>query len=335
MAMIVRFHELGSADVLKIEEVADGQLGADEARIKVSALGLNRAEVLLRQGRYLERPRFPSRIGYEASGVITELGSEAGHLGFAVGDKISVVPCFSQTRYGVYGESAVVPAKALAKYPDCLDQVQAAAIWMQYYTAYGAMVELGKLKKDEFVLITAASSSVGYSAIQLAKCVGAVAIATTRNVAKKEQLLKAGADHVIVTNDQKITEEVERITSGHGADMIFDAVAGPIMLDLARAAAYEARIYVYGALSLESTVFPLQLALKKGLSINGFTMFQMTDDEGRFARAKEYIYKGLEEGRLKPVIDKIFDFAEIVEAQKYMESNQQNGKIVVRVGGTS
>jgi NADPH:quinone reductase-like Zn-dependent oxidoreductase len=331
MAMIVRFHELGDADVLKIEEVADKQLAPDEARIKVSALGLNRAEVLLRQGRYLERPRFPSRIGYEASGVITELGAEALQAGFAVGDKISVVPCFSQVRYGVYGESAVVPAKALAKYPASLDEVQAASIWMQYFTAYGALIELGKLQKDEFALITAASSSVGYSAIQLVKSAGAIAIASTRTTAKKQQLLDSGADHVIVTNEQNLAAEVERITAGHGADLIFDAVAGPILVDLARAAAYEARIYIYGALSLESTVFPLQLALKKGLSINGYTMFQLTDDAERFGRAKEYVYKGLESGALKPVIDKVFDFAQIVEAQKYMESNQQNGKIVVRV----
>ena len=315
MAKIVRFHELGSADVLKIEEVPDGQLGADEARIKVSALGLNRAEVLLRQGRYLERPRLPSRVGYEASGVITELGADAKELGFAV----------------VYGETAVVPAKALAKYPQCLDEIEAAAIWMQYFTAYGALVELGCLQKDEFILITAASSSVGYSAIQMAKAVGAVAIATTRTAAKREHLLKAGADHVIVTDDQKLADEVERITGGSGAQMIFDAVAGPIIVDLARSAAYEARIYIYGALSLESTVFPLQVALKKGLSINGYTMFQITDEAGRFARAKDYIYKGLEDGTLKPVIDKVFEFEQIVEAQKYMESNQQNGKIMVRV----
>ncbi len=180
-------------------------------------------------------------------------------------------------------------------------------------------------------MITAASSSVGYSAIQLAKSVGAVSIASTRTAAKKQQLLDAGADHVIVTNDQSLAGEVERITGDHGADLIFDAVAGPILTDPARAAAYEARIYIYGALSLESTVFPLQVALKKGLSINGYTMFQMVDDTERFARGKEYIYKGLDSGVLKPVIDKIFDFVDIVEAQKYMESNQQNGKIIVRV----
>jgi len=333
MAKIVRFHELGTAEVLKIEEAADAPLADDEARIKVAAIGLNRAECLFRQGRYLDRPRLPSRIGYEASGTISELGAAGKEAGFAVGDKISVIPCFSMNKYGVYGESAVVPVKALAKYPDTLTEIEAAAIWMQYFTAYGALIELGKLQKDEYCLITAASSSVGYSAIQLAKGIGAKVIATTRTAAKREHLLSAGADHVIVTDEQKLIEEVERITNKHGVDLIFDAVAGPIMLDLARAAAYEARIYIYGALSLESTVFPLQIALKKGLSISGYTMFQLTDDEARFARAREYIYKELASGKMKPVIDKVvFDFEQIVDAQKYMESNKQNGKIVVRIG---
>ena len=331
MARIVRFHELGSADVLKIEEVADEPLAADEARIRVAAIGLNRAECLLRQGRYLERPRLPSRIGYEASGKILELGADAQSSGFAVGDKISVVPCFSMTRYGVYGETAVVPLRALSQYPDNLDELQAAAIWMQYMTAYGAMIEMGKLQQGEYCLITAASSSVGYAAIQLAKEAGAIAIATTRGAGKKQRILDAGADHVIVTDDENLRVEVDRITSGHGANLIFDAIAGPLMNDLAVAAAFEARIFIYGALAMQSTVFPLQTALRKGLTINGFTMFQLTDNEDRFARAKKHIYEGLATGRLSPVLDRVFPFDQIVAAQKYMETNQQNGKIMVQI----
>ena len=321
----------GRLTSLKIEEIADVSLAADEARISVNALGLNRAEILLRQGRYLERPRLPSRVGYEASGVILEVGADAAAAGFAVGGKVSVVPCFSQARYGVYGETAVVPAKALAKYPENLSVVEAAGIWMQYLTAYGALLEMGKLAMGEFVLITAASSSVGYAAIQMAKAVGAISIACTRGANKSDQLIAAGADYVIVTGEQNLISEVEAITNGHGADLVFDAVAGPLLVDLAKACAYEARIYIYGALSMEPTNFPLQVSLKKGLSVNGYTMFQLTDDAKRFARAKDYIYKGLEDGTLKPVIDRVFDFEQIVEAQKYMETNQQNGKIIVKV----
>ena len=122
-----------------------------------------------------------------------------------------------------------------------------------------------------------------------------------------------------------------KITDGKGANLIFDAVAGPLMADLAVAAAYEARIFIYGALSLASTSFPLQTCLKKGLSLSGYTMFQLVDDEGRLARAKTFILEGLASGALDPVVDRVFPFEQVVDAQRYMETNQQNGKIVVSV----
>ena len=329
MSKIVRFHEIGAAEVLQIEDAPELAPGADEVRIRVRALGLNRAEVLLRQGRYLEKPTLPSRIGYEASGVIEAMGANV--QGFAIGDKVSTVPCFSQSKYGVYGEWAVVPARALAKYPDNLSDAEAASIWMQYLTAYGALVELGGLTSEQTVLVTAASSSVGFAAIQIARQQGAKVIATTRGVAKKQALLDAGAHHVIVTDTDDLVRDVMAITSNKGADLIFDAVAGPILLQLAKAAAYEGSIFIYGALSLETTAFPLQVALKKGLSVRAYTMFQVTDDAARFARGKEYIYAGLKAGALVPVIDKVFAFDQIVAAHRYMEGNEQKGKIVVEV----
>jgi NADPH2:quinone reductase len=248
-----------------------------------------------------------------------------------VGDKVSTVPCFSQTKYGVYGEWAVVPARALAKYPDNLSDIEAASIWMQYLTAYGALIELGGLTSEQTVLITAASSSVGFAAIQIARRQGAKVIATTRGDTKKQALLDAGAHHVVVTDSGDLVKEVMAATGGKGADLIFDAIAGPLLLKLARAAAYEASIFIYGALSLETTAFPLQLALKKGLTVKGYTMFQVTDDAARFARGKEYTYAGLKDGSLVPVIDKVFAFDQIVAAHRYMESNEQKGKIVIQV----
>ncbi len=329
MSKIVRFHQTGAAEVLQIEEIPEVEPGPDEVRIRVHALGLNRAEVLLREGRYLEKPVLPSRIGYEASGVIEALGAQVA--GFRVGDKVSTVPCFSQTKYGVYGEWAVVPARALAKYPDNLSDIEAASIWMQYLTAYGALIELGGLTSEQTVLITAASSSVGFAAIQIARRQGAKVIATTRGDTKKQALLDAGAHHVVVTDGGDLVKEVMAATGGKGADLIFDAIAGPLLLKLARAAAYEASIFIYGALSLETTAFPLQLALKKGLTVKGYTMFQVTDDAARFARGKEYTYAGLKDGSLVPVIDKVFAFDQIVAAHRYMESNEQKGKIVIQV----
>lgn len=329
MSKIVRFHSLGDADVLKIEEVASTEPGPGEVRIRVKALGLNRAEVLFRQGLYLEKPKLPSRIGYEASGHVDKVGE--GVENFSVGDYVSTIPSFAQTQFGVYGDEAIVPARSLTRMPQNVSPNEAAAAWMQYLTAYGALVELGNLKPGQFVVVTAGSSSVGLAAIQLIKDIGAISIVTTRTDQKVAALKAAGADHVIATEKENVADRILEITNKVGADLVFDSVAGPLITDLARACKLEAQIFIYGALSLDSTPFPFRLALKKGLIVRGYTMFLITDDDERFERCKKYILERLESGVFKPVIAKVFTLDQIVESHKYMESNQQFGKIVVEV----
>ena len=329
MPKIVRFYETGGPEVLKIEELPLVEPGVGEVRLKVEAIGLNRAEVMFRQGQYLENPTFPSRLGYEAAGIVDAIGP--GTTGIKIGDRVSTIPSFSIGSYGVYGESAVVPAYAVAHYPENLSPVEGTAIWMQYLTAFGALIEFGHLQKDVTVLISAASSSVGLAAIQIAKSVGATAIAITRGADKKPFLKGAGADHVIVTDEQDLVEGVMAITSGKGAAMAFDPVAGPFLGELAGAAAPGATIFEYGALSPEATTFPLFAALSKGLTVRGYTLFEIVKNLERIARGKQFIYNGLEKGVLKPIIDRIFPLESIVEAHRYMESNQQKGKIVVKV----
>lgn len=125
------------------------------------------AEVGFREGKYLESAKeLPSTLGYEAAGVIDAIGS--GVSGLEIGERVSTIPAFSMTQYGVYGESAIVPAAAVAHYPEKLSPQEGTAIWMQYITAYGPLVEYGHAQAGNFVLITAASSSVGYAAIQIA-----------------------------------------------------------------------------------------------------------------------------------------------------------------------
>ena len=215
MPKIVRFHEVGSADVLKLEELPLAEPGQGEVRLKVEAIGLNRAEVMFRQGQYLQRPQFPSRIGYEAAGVVDAVGPGVGDV--RIGERVSTIPSFSMDQYGVYGESAIVPAYAVARYPDNLTPVEGTAIWMQYLTAFGALVEFGRIQKGDPVLITAASSSVGLAAIQVARAAGALAIATTRGADKKQFLIAAGADQVIVSDEEKLAERVMALTAGNGA----------------------------------------------------------------------------------------------------------------------
>ena len=329
MPKIIRFHEMGGADVLKVENVPLTEPGQGEVRLKVEAIGLNRAEAMFRQGQYLEQPELPSRLGYEASGIVDAVGP--GTSGIRIGDRVSVIPSFSMGTYGVYGETAIVPGNAVARYPDHLSAVEGAAIWMQYLTAFGALIEFGHLIKDDAVLITAASSSVGLAAIQITKAAGALAIATTRGAGKTQFLLDAGANHVIVTDEEDLPERVMAITSGKGARIIFDAVAGTFLEKLADAAASGAIIFEYGALSPAPTPFPLFTALAKGLTVRGYTLFEIVKDPEKLARGKRYVYNGLQSGTLKPVIDRTFPLEAIADAHRYMESNQQKGKIVVTV----
>ncbi len=329
MPKIIRFHEKGGAEVLKVENVPLTEPGQGEVRLKVEAIGLNRAEVMFRQGQYLEQPELPSRLGYEASGIVDAVGP--GTSGTQIGDRVSVIPSFSMGTYGVYGESAIVPGYAVARYPDHLSAVEGAAIWMQYLTAFGALIEFGQLIKDDAVLITAASSSVGLAAIQITKAAGALAIATTRGADKTQFLLDVGADHVVVTEEEDLPERVMAITSGKGAKIIFDAVAGSFLEKLADAAASGAIIFEYGALSPAPTPFPLFTALAKGLTVRGYTLFEIVKDPEKLARGKRYVYNGLQSGTLKPVIDRTFPLEAIADAHRYRESNQQKGKIVVTV----
>ena len=189
MSRVVRFHRLGGPEVLEIEELPDRPLKDGELRVRIEAIGLNRAEQMYRAGVYLQTPVLPSLNGCEASAVVVELGP--GVSGFSIGEPVSVIPNFSLNDYGVYAEVAVVPSYAVVKRPKGLSAVQSAAVWMAYVTAYGALIDIAKIGKGDAVVITAASSSVGIAAIQIVNSVGAISIATTRTSAKVAALKAA------------------------------------------------------------------------------------------------------------------------------------------------
>jgi ribosome recycling factor len=202
MARTVLLHTTGGPENLKLENVATRAPEQDEVKLRVEAVGLNRAELMYMGGHYFEQPSLPSRIGYEAAGVVEAVGP--GVDASLVGKRFGTVPGYSMNRNGVLGEEAIVPARMLAAFPEKLSSAEGAAIWMQYLTAYGALVMHGKVGKGDFVLITAASSSVGLAAIQIVKAEGGIAIATTRHGNKRDALLAEGADHVIATAEEDL-----------------------------------------------------------------------------------------------------------------------------------
>jgi NADPH:quinone reductase-like Zn-dependent oxidoreductase len=298
-------------------------------RLKVKAVGLNRAESMFYHGQYLEQPQFPSRLGYEAAGIVDAVGE--GVDSSWIGKEAATVPGFSMTRYGTLGEEAVVPLSALAEYPSILSAEQAAAIWMKYLTAYGALVYIGKVKAGDFVSIPAASSSVGLAAIQIVRDAGATAIAVSRTGAKRKELLDLGAQYVIASEEEDYVARVGEITGGKGVRLTLDPVAGPFIEKLAAATAPLGIIFEYGFLSGQPTPFPLFTALGNNLTVRGYTLGEITLDPALLPTATKYIFDRLADKRFVPKIAKTFAFNEIVEAYRYLESNQQIGKVVVTV----
>jgi NADPH:quinone reductase-like Zn-dependent oxidoreductase len=327
MVQVVRIDEHGGPDVLKIVDIETPQPGPGEVRIRVKALGLNRAEAMLRANDYIEKGELPIGLGFEAAGIVDAVGE--GVEAFAPGDTVSVVPPLSQIRWPAYGEVAIFPQAHVVRHPSSLSWEAAAAVWMQYVTAYGALIDIAKLRKSDFVIITAASSSVGLAAVQIANMVGATPIAVTRTSGKIEKLRQAGAAHTIASEEEDLQARLEAIAGLNGVRVVFDPVGGPAFTPLTAVMSPGGILLEYGALSAEPTPFPLFNVLSKSLTLRGYLIHEITGDPIRLEAAKTFIVDGLRSGGLSPVIDRTFRFDEIAEAHRYLESNQQFGKIVV------
>src|SRR3546814_235045 len=326
MSRVVRFYSLGGPDVLRLEERVIPEPGAGEVLIKVEAIGLNRADVMFRTGRYLQKATLPSQMGFEASGTVLATGP--GVEGIHVGDAIGVLPGFDTSKYGTYADHAIIPQAYVLPQPPGLTNIQAAGLWMAYLTAYGGLIEAGRVASGGWVAISAASSSVGLAAIQIARQAGARPIATTLTSAKRDALMQAGAYAVIATQEEPLGQRLQEHTDGK-LNCVFDAVGGPQIIELAEAMAPTGHLVIHGALSSEDTPFPLKLALKKSLTFRGYVYTEVTKNPDCLARAQDFIAQGIAAGTLRPHIDKTFSLDAVIDAHSHLESNQQFGKVVL------
>jgi NADPH:quinone reductase-like Zn-dependent oxidoreductase len=330
MSRTIRFAKAGGPDVLEYVETPLPEPGPNEVRIRVKAIGINRAEAMWRVDDYIEPVKYPAGLGYEAAGTVDAVGRDVRAI--LVGDEVNVIPSFSMNDYGTYGELILVPEHAVVHQPKGLSSTEAASVWMMYVTAYGALIEDAKVGRGDFVLIPAASSSVGLAAIQIAKLAGATPIALTRTSTKRQPLLEAGAAHVIATEEADLVAEVMRITGGQGARVVFDPIGGPAFPKLVSALAFGGTIYIYGLLAAGSvTPLPVLEMIAKVPTIKAHNIWLTSGDETRRRAAVEFVNKGLESGALKPMIDRVFTFDQMPEVHRYLEQNGQFGKIVVTV----
>lgn len=232
--------------------------------------------------------------------------------------------------------------RGLMKTPDNFTPAQGAGFAFSYFTGYFALLELGRLQPYQTVLITAGTSTTGLAAIAIAKKVGAKVIATTRTNKKRDTLIKAGADEVIATEEEDLIACVMEFTDGQGADVVYDAVAGALSEKLVQATRIRGHWIVYGLLDTENLgTFPWLPMAIRSVQFHGFyKVFDFTGnrhlgllgDEEAFARAKEFIGKGLADGSLPISIDREFHgLDKLPESMQYMSSNLASGKIVVTI----
>ena len=332
MTKVVRLQEATGPEGLRIVKEEVRAPGPGEVRVRIKMLGLNRAEALFLRGMYLVPPKLPSLVGAEAAGTIESVGP--GVTQFKPGDEVCVTPNIDFSAFGYAAELAIAPVEAIVPRPAGISDEEAAALWMAYPTAWGGLIEWGGLKRNsgQWVVVSAASSSVGFAAIQIAKSYGARVIATTRTSAKKAEIAAHNPDAIIATQEENFVERVMELTGGAGFDVAFDPVAGPFLAELADAAAPEATLVEYGVLAMADTPFPMFPAIGKGFAVKGFhVVFHLFQHQDRIARATKEILAGVESGQLKPVLDKVFTLDEIADAYRHMESNVQTGKVLVRV----
>lgn len=325
----VRIHEWGGPEVLRLEERPPEAPGPGEVRLRIRAIGINRTEATLRSGRLPVKPPLPSKIGFEAAGEIDALGE--GVTGFAVGERVAVIPAFNAAQYGLYGEQSLAPARSLVRIPDTVRDEDAAASWVAFGTAWAGLIERGQLAAGQNVLITAASSSVGLAAIQVAKRVGARAIAVTRSPAKVDALRAHGADAVIATQTQDLKAAVLALTEGKGVELVFDAVGGPSFATLSELAAPGGTLVLYGALSQQPAQLSPFAVLGRDLVIRGLSLTGTTRDDDKLAALTRFVSDGFSRGLFKTRLARTFTLDDIADAHRYLEAGEQIGKIVVTV----
>ncbi|NRA61640.1 MAG: zinc-dependent alcohol dehydrogenase family protein [Psychrobium sp.] len=324
--LVVVFDQLGDPSVLGLVSMPAPIPIDSQVLVEVLSFSLNRADCLFIRGHHYSVPQLPSRVGSEMAGIVRAVGPKVTR--FKVGDKVSSLP-FDNKNYGVQGSWAILPQQYLVTWPAELNSQQACAVWMQYLTAYFALNVVGKIDKNSWVFIPAASSSAGLGAIAIAKLIGCHVIAASRGNSKKIQLEQCGVDYIVDTQADDLAEQLLAITEGDGIDFVYDPIGGQFHNKYLDALAVNAKVLIYGLLSGEETVIDLVKMVRKNATIYPYSMFNFVTQPKLLKLAIDFIGESIEQGKLRPVIDSVWTLQEVVKAYQYMESNRQFGKVVV------
>jgi synaptic vesicle membrane protein VAT-1 len=327
----------GDADVLKVETRPDPSPGKGEVLIRVQAAGLNFADILARQGLYPDGPPKPCVMGYEVAGIVAAVGDE-------VDQSLIGKPVVAMTRFGGQAELVVAPLTQIFEKPERLSFEQGAAVPVNYLTAWALLVTMGGLKKEEAVLIHNAGGGVGLAALDIAKHIGARTYGTAS--ASKHEFLKArGLDRAIDYRGQDWLPVLMELTDNRGVELVIDPLGGSSWKRSYRALRTTGRMGVFGmstasasgirgklralkALAQTPRFHPLAL-MNRNRGVFGLNLGHMWNEGEKVAGWTREIVQGIEEGWIRPHVDRAFPFDQITDAHRYIEARKNIGKVVL------
>jgi len=317
----------GPADALRLAERPDPQAAAGEIRIRIRAAGVNRPDLLQRNGGYPPPPGASDIMGLEIAGEVDQVGD--GVTRWRIGDRVCAL-----LGGGGYAEFAVVDARHALPIPDGVDLIQAAALPETVFTVFANVFEAGGLKAGETLLIHGATSGIGVTAIQMAKAAGARVIATSRGAAKAEAAKALGAD---VSLNASADDLDAAIKAAGGADVILDMVGAAYAETNLNALKPGGRWVVIATLSGPLAQVDLMRIMMKQATLTGSTLRRRpADEKARLAAAVEaVVWPWVASGAVRPPVEATFPLAETKLAHLQLEAGEHVGKIVLTVGSSS
>jgi putative PIG3 family NAD(P)H quinone oxidoreductase len=314
----------GDPDVLQWTEVPDIDAGPGEVLVEVAAAGINRADLLQRQGFYDPPPGASPYPGLEVSGTIAALGP--GVSGWAVGDRVCAL-----LSGGGYASRAAVPVGQLLPVPAPVGVVEAAALPEVVCTVYSNVFLAARLTAGETLLVHGGSSGIGTMAIQLAKCFGATVAVTAGSKEKLEACRGLGADILINYRDEDFVASLREATGGHGADVILDIIGARYLTRNVDALAADGRLAVIGMQGGVKAELNLGILMAKRGTVISTTLRARPPEQKAaiVAAVRSNVWPLVDSGEIRPVIDRVLPFAEAAEAHRIMTASTHTGKIVL------
>ena len=352
----VRLHGHGGTDQLRLEDVPLPRAGAQDVLVRVHFCGLNHSDLNLRRGTFYgldaeagqvgwrqTAMQFPLIPGSDIAGVVAAAGAEVS--GLRVGDPVVLYPYVAcgqcaaclrgddhlcpaveylgSERDGGYAEFIAVPARIAHRIPDGVSFEHAAALPVNFLTAWHMVITRGRLQPGETVMVTGASGGVGSACVQIARLIGARVLAVVGSREKAARVLESGADAAMVVGQDDLSDAIQRFAGSDGVDMVVEVVGAATWASSLQALRPEGRLVVCGAVSGAIVETDLKLIYLRHLSVIGSTMGSPAEFQ--------HVLSLLAAGAIHPVVDRIYPLAEAGDAQRHLETRGQFGKILLQV----